>query len=202
MNNNMNREEYLNKLTGELNKRLFKQHGYSLPLDTIKVSCGFPCRKALSNKNRTIGQCFPTESNGYNEIFIHPQLEDITEIGGVLVHELIHAYDDCKNGHKKPFKDIAIKVGLTGKMTATEPTEELKDLLKDIEEGLGKYPHKSLEPSTKNKQTTRMLKLVCPTSHPEQKKDQYILRASNTTIELSGFPVCPCGLQMQQEETE
>ena len=112
---------------------------------------------------------------------------------------MVHAIDNCKNGHKKPFKDIATKVGLTGKMTATEPNEDLKKLLKDVEEDLGQYPHKSLEPSTKNKQTTRMLKLVCPEPHPEQKKGQYILRASNTTIELSGFPKCPCGELMEQE---
>ena len=80
---------------------------------------------------------------------------------GTLVHELVHAVDDCQHGHKKPFKDIATRVGLTGKMTATLESEELNKYFKDkIISELGDYPHANIEVN-KRKQTTRMLKVEC-----------------------------------------
>ena len=197
----MNREKYLNLLAIELNNRLFKQRGYELNLDRVKISCGFPSRGATATKNKTIGQCWDSSLNGFNEIFIHPELEEITKMGGVLVHELIHAKLDGQNaGHKKPFRDIAVKVGLTGKMTATNPNEELKKLLLEIEKDLGKYPHKELIYINQKKQGTRMLKLICPELHPDLKKGQYILRGSLTTIQDLGLPSCACGQKMEVEQ--
>ena len=196
----MNREKYLNLLAIELNKRLFKQHGYELNLDKIRFSCGFPSKGAMATKNKRIGECWNSSVNGFSEIFIHPELETIEKVGGVLVHELIHAKLDGQNvEHKKPFRDIAVKVGLEGKMTATNPNEELKKLLLEIEKDLGKYPHKELIYINQKKQGTRMLKLVCPELHSELKKGQYILRGSLTTIQDLGLPSCPCGEKMEIE---
>ena len=200
--NEMTREKYLNNLASELNSRLFKQHGFELNLNKIKISCGFPLTGATRTKNRTVGQCFPSINNGFSEIFIHPQMETIKEVGGTLIHELVHANLDGQNaGHGKPFRDIAVKIGLTGKMTATGINEDLEKLLFEIEKVLGKYPHKSLNSDSRKKQGTRMLKLVCPVTHPELKKGEYILRGSNTTIQEMGLPSCPCGTLMEIEET-
>ena len=199
--NEMTREKYLNNLASELNDRLFKQHGFELNLDKIKISCGFPSRGATATKNKTIGQCWDSSLNGFNEIFIHPELEEIKKMGGVLVHELIHAKLDGLNaGHGKPFRDIAVKVGLIGKMTATKPDEELKKLLLEIEKDIGKYPHKELIYTNQKKQSTRMLKLVCPVNHGKLKTGQFILRGSLTTIQEMGLPTCPCGEKMDIEE--
>ena len=77
---------------------------------------------------------------------------------GTLVHELIHAIDDCQNGHKKPFRDMAVLVNLEGKMTATTSGEVLIGKLKIIFDELGAYPHRKIDASQRKKQTTRMIK--------------------------------------------
>ena len=48
-------------------------------------------------------------------MFVSPYLADAIEVAAVLVHELIHVFDNCRNGHKGPFRKIAKKIGLEGK---------------------------------------------------------------------------------------
>ena len=165
----MNREKWLQNATDILRSGLFKQHGFLIPED-VKISCGFPPTGGTARK-MTVGVCFPRSASNakINEIFINPtrsQMISTAEnsysgILGTLVHELVHAVDDCQHGHKKPFKDIATRVGLTGKMTATLESEELNKYFKDkIISELGDYPHSNIEVSQR-KQTTRMFKVEC-----------------------------------------
>ena len=177
------REEYLVAYTRELSK-LFKQVGVTLNLKKIKVSCGFPSKGGQRSKNKTIGQCFNDALNGFNEIFIHPMLDDVIKVGGVLVHELIHASDNCKSGHRGHFRKTAIAIGLEGQMTATTESEELQAKLKKITKKLGKYPHRSLDYNDRKKQSTRMIKVECA-------EHSYIARLSRTAIENEGEPICP-----------
>ena len=161
----------------------------------------FPVKRCNGYKKQDNWSMRDSSLNGFNEIFIHPELEEIKKLGGGLVHELIHAKLDGQNaGHGKPFRDIAVKVGLIGKMTATNPNEDLKKLLLEIEKAIGKYPHKELIYTNQKKQTTRMLKLICPVTHGELKTGQYILRGSLATIQEMGLPTCPCGEEMDIEE--
>ena len=51
-----NRELWLTRLAKEL-ERLFKTAG-APKLPAYRVTCGWPSRKALTRKNKTIGQCF------------------------------------------------------------------------------------------------------------------------------------------------
>tara|TARA_R100000655_G_scaffold20608_1_gene42462 strand:- start:951 stop:1637 length:687 start_codon:yes stop_codon:yes gene_type:complete len=181
------REEYLVAYTRELSK-LFKQVGVTLNLKKIKVSCGFPSKGGQRSKNKTIGQCFNDALNGFNEIFIHPMLDDVIKVGGVLAHELIHASDNCKSGHRGHFRKTAIAIGLEGQMTATTEGEELQAKLKKITKKLGKYPHRSLDYTDRKKQGTRMIKVECA-------EHSYIARLSRTAIENEGEPVCPSCLK-------
>ena len=89
-----------------------------------------------------------------------PNQDDSLRVLDVLVHELIHAIDDCQSGHGAPFRRIALAVGLTGKMTATVASPELEEKLKVILEKLGEYPHAKIQ-AVKKKQSTRMIKHVC-----------------------------------------
>lgn len=189
------REEYLNRLAVELNNRLFVRKGFPIDLTKLKISCGFPSTGGTRSKGKTIGQCFATSGNGFNEVFIHPEIDNPISAGGVLVHELIHAVDDCKNGHGKVFRDIALLMGLEGKMTATTIGKDLEELLEKITNELGVYPHKSLKVETK-KQSTRMIKLICGVPHVELKTGFYILRVSRASADF-GIPSCPCGNKME-----
>ena len=75
-------------------------------------------------------------------------------------------------------------------MTATVPGDELAKDLEKLAVELGPYPHAALSPTARvGKQTTRMLKVVCPT-------DGYTLRTTKKWADL-GLPSCPCGKGME-----
>jgi len=159
---NTNRETYLNKAVRELNTRVFKRAGYEVPSD-VKVTCGWPSKSATSRKSRRIGECWPrsVSAAGVNEIFISPTIADSVDVLDILAHELIHAIDDCVNGHRAPFKRIALAIGLEGKMTSTTAGEELKATFEKIVAKLGEYPHATMDFTNRKKQSTRLLKLEC-----------------------------------------
>ena len=93
------RETWLAKAPDYL-RPMFAEQGYQIPSD-VRVTCGFPSRRALSSKNgnRYIGMCWPrgcSDAN-INEIAISPCLSGETnslEVLATLVHELVHAVDD------------------------------------------------------------------------------------------------------------
>ena len=156
------REEWLVYGVELLQDRVFKQADLEIPKD-VKVACGFPSSNAKAGKNQAIGVCHPRShsEDKVNEIFINPCESDSLRVLDVLAHELIHAIDDCKNGHKKPFKDMAVAIGLTGKMTATVASPELEEILQKMVVEIGKYPHAKIDTSQKKKQTTRQKKVEC-----------------------------------------
>ena len=112
MQNHKTREDWLLAAV-ELLKPLFAAKGYTLP--PCQVSCGFTSTGVRSGH---IGQCWSTKSagDGLNQIFIAPTLGDAFNVIDTLVHELIHAVDDCEHKHGKEFKKMALKLGLKGPM--------------------------------------------------------------------------------------
>jgi hypothetical protein len=97
----------------ELLRPLFLEKGYNLP--RVRVSCGIP---ATSRRGSAVGQCWPSSAtdDGANEIYISPVYADPVEVLDTLVHELVHAVDDCRHRHGPEYKAIALKMGLQGKM--------------------------------------------------------------------------------------
>jgi len=82
-----------------------------------------------------------SSADGMNQIFIAPHLPTPIEVIDTLVHELVHAVDDCQSGHGENFKRIAKDIGLKGPMRSAGAGEELmKDLIK-IADLLGNFPH-------------------------------------------------------------
>jgi hypothetical protein len=164
---------------------LFNEHGYKVP--QTRVSCGFPGGRKPTT---TIGQCWPMAraKDGITQMFVSPILDHPVSVMAVLVHELVHAVDDCKNEHKRPFAAIAKKVGLEGPWKATSASDGLVARLDVISGLLGEYPHSPIDPTTVKKQSTRMLKIVCP-------DDGYTVRTTAKWIDV-GLPSCPCGAEM------
>lgn len=180
------REEWLNAAVNTIGD-WFKELDVTLP--TIRVSCGWSKRSG-----KGIGWCWKSEasSDGTNEILISPEVDDPVRVLATLVHEAIHASDNGKSKHSGYFKTIAENVGLTGKMTATVAGEDLEPRLIKLADQLGPYPHAAINPSADTgdkKQTTRMLKVVCP-------EDGYTVRTTRKWLEV-GVPKCPCGLEME-----
>jgi len=54
---------------------------------------------------------------------------------------------------------------------------------------IGEYPHGAISYSNRRKQTTRMIKVVCPAC-------DYTVRVSQKWIEV-GLPTCACGEEME-----
>lgn len=190
-----NREEWLRDLVDVLRPR----YGDELP-ETVHVSVGFTSKGIRSKR---VGECWhgTASADGAPQVFIHPGIADGVEVAAIVVHELVHACrPEAKHG--KPFKQMAVGLGLTGKMTATVPSDELRvDLAKVIEE-IGPYPHPVLlggQSSAGPKQSTRMIKVECPTCG-------YLVRTTAKWLEV-GLPMCPEGdamypPDMDQEEGE
>ena len=107
--------------------------------------------------------------NNYHEIRMSVELggrklkADSMRVADILLHEMIHT---CAvfHGHKRAFRDIALGVGLTGKMTSTRASDSLNDRIKlEVVDVLGKYPHARVQliPRGKRGVGSRLIKCVC-----------------------------------------
>ena len=92
----------------ELLKPLFAAKGFAVPV--CQVSCGFA---SSGTRNGHIGQCWSTKSsaNALNHIFISPTLGSAFDVIDTLVHELVHAVDNCEHKHGREFKRSPSKSG-------------------------------------------------------------------------------------------
>lgn len=182
------REGWLNAAVTEL-RTWFGQIDVDLP-EQIRVSCGWSKRAG-----KAIGWCWKREASEdkTSEILISPELAKPDKVLATLVHELIHASDNGESEHAGAFKQRALAIGLTGKMTATSAGPALQNRIDTLATSLGTYPHASLNPllTTKPKQSTRMIKVVCP-------DDGYTVRTTRKWIDV-GLPTCPCGTEMEVE---
>ena len=164
----LSREDYLIKASDIMRDYLFKPKGYKVPKVELSVSWATSGNRARNKSGQTLGMCFNKASSkkGINQIIITPSLDGETIKGtlrilDVLAHELVHAVDDLKSGHKKAFKDCATAIGLIGQMRSTKASKELNEWLrKNIVDKLGKFPHAEVTLSGK-KQTTRNIKVSC-----------------------------------------
>jgi hypothetical protein len=127
----------------ELIRPLFKAKGYAVPPD-CQVSCGFA---STGTRSHHIGQCWSrsSSSHGRNQVFISPALGDAVEVLDTLVHELVHAVDDCQHKHGREFKKIALHIGLEGPMRSASAGKALQQQLVDLARKLGPYPHGKLQ---------------------------------------------------------
>lgn len=179
------REEWLSKAVDVLDAFVFTPAGIEVP--EVRVSVGWPGGRG--NKNSVIGQCWHKEAakDKVAQVFISPVLDDGIRVLDVLAHELVHAVDENKSGHRGAFARMAKAIGLEGKMTATVAGEALAAKLASfVLLILGDYPHAALSPDVGiKKQTTRMLKVVCPESG-------YIVRTTAKWLAEYGTPLCPC----------
>jgi len=189
----LNREAWLNKAIEEL-RPLFEESEVKWPDGVaMRASVGWPVRGALSKTKRRIGECHPMESSkdSVNEIFISPWVSDPVEVLATEIHEIVHAIDNCKSGHRGFFSKSIRKLGLEGKVTDTHAGDKLTARLNVIIQRLGEYPHATLDPATldRKKQSTRMIKIACPSCG-------YTARTTRQWIEV-GLPVCPCKTPME-----
>jgi hypothetical protein len=153
------REQWLNDALALIRERAASV-GVTVPADA-RVSVGFP---GGGSARKRIGECWTRaqSSIGVNEMFISPVVREPVEMLAVLVHEAIHASDDCASGHTGHFRKAATAIGLVGKMTATTAGEELRAWLQDLVDNvLPMQKPGALSLSGRKKQSTHMLKFEC-----------------------------------------
>lgn len=172
---------------------LFEANGYKVP--EVRVACGWPSSRGLSNKKRVLGECWATAASEdrKSQIFISPymrgevhiKIKDGQGVLPTLLHEVCHAVVGNKEGHNKVFGKCARSVFLKGKLTSTFAEDELIAECDKWIAKLGPYPHSRLDgmKSPLKKQSTRLIKCEC---------DQcgYNVRATRKWLEI-GAPVCP-----------
>ena len=179
----MTREQWLLKLAEGLEKTVFSDAAAELP--KYRVTCGFPSKRGLAAKKRTIGQCWsPKASNDdTTEIIISITQDEPMTVAGVLAHEMVHAAVGTEAGHGPIFRRLALAIGLTGKMTETTETEAFKHRVQPILDEIGEYPHAKLDASQRKKQSTRMVKAACSDCG-------YTVRLSRKWL-AEATPICP-----------
>ena len=150
-----NREEWLNKASLLIDSEILE------PLTDLQSNRALRIAIAPMRSKR-LGECYPSSRNddGANEIVITAHCDDSELILAVLVHEKIHALDDCKHQHGPVFRKAALAVGLEGKMTATVAGPKLAATLKEYVELLGPIPHSAMSHVAKDKGRNNN-KLVC-----------------------------------------
>jgi hypothetical protein len=195
------REQWLNNAVTSV-RGIFHANGFPIP-DHIRVSCGFPSKRARS-LYRNVGEHFSPDASedATHQIFISPVLDDSVEVLGVLMHELSHAVTGSSHGTS--FKHCVRKVWLEGSLTQTKVGAEFRSNFAPILESLGVYPHAKLNVASNYKpQGTRMLKATCHEDNGSLTGGEcgYTIRLSNKwAINSKGettTPDCPfCKVQL------
>jgi hypothetical protein len=190
------REAWLNEAV-EAHRSLFKAVGVDLP-ERIQCAFGFPKAKGRQEPE---GQCWDKAAtkDGTYHILVSPTQSEPLEILAILGHELCHAALPLGTGHKKPFSDLAKKMGLEGKPTSCRATEgsPLWAKLETMAKELGPLPHSAivkLHTGPKRAPAGGWIKLVSKTD------EDYILRISPKAAKEHGFPSDPWGDMMVEAE--
>jgi hypothetical protein len=183
------REDWLQSATGML-RPMFAEKGILLP-KAIRIACGFP--RWSRGASHAIGQCWQRRASGdgSSEIFVSPALDNPIEVLEVQCHELVHAADDCRNGHRGPFRKMALAIGLDGPMRATHAGPALRERLNALSVQLGAYPHARLDANQNPaKQGTRLIRVVC-----DRRGHGYSFLITQMWLD-EGTPPCICGSTM------
>lgn len=128
----------------ELMKPRFAELGFPLP-ENLHVSVGFGYGARAEN-GKILGQTWMAEASDddRNQVFITPESDDVIEVLGIFLHELVHVADNNEHGHQGKFVQIADALGLAGKPTEALPGDELVWDLIAIADTLGEYPHSKI----------------------------------------------------------
>ena len=112
----------------------------------VKISVGF-APNTRTKGGKVVAICYPSSfsSGGSNEIFVSPEIDDAITVLGALLHELIHAVDDCAHAHHGPYAKIAYAVGLQSPLKTLSMTPDLADYLELLAGDLGPLPHAKME---------------------------------------------------------
>ena len=169
--------QWFEKATQSLSDKVFRPHGFKVPKN-IRINVSEMRTANKTTAHTTLGRCYPTHFTTGKHDNPAPKREQVNIIQmniattgkdnsvnvlDTLAHELIHAIDDNKSGHKKggAFDKMARAIGLEGKLTSTYAGEELKGRLNGIIKTIGKFPLQEVNLEGLRRDTNRNLKVRC-----------------------------------------
>lgn len=119
---------------------LVEQVGLTLPRE---LHVEYDLVRYETEHNKVLGQCMHRDhcADGRPQIYISPELSDSITIGGVILHELLHAALPAGIRHDKPFGEYALLLGLRGPGECTTVGPTLKKHIKFLISTIGScYP--------------------------------------------------------------
>lgn len=185
------REDWLTAAVSEL-KPFFQLNGVSIS-DKIRVSCALPSNAKRTNF-KSVGECFPNtnSADAHFEIFISPVLADPIKVFETLIAMLCHTANGALN-HGKPYQKIADAMLLlpngtqSARYKSVTHGDAFVQAYKQIIDSLGVYAHAELSASVGKKQSTRMLKCVCPScGYTVRLTAKWAFKQGNLNL-----PLCP-----------
>lgn len=185
------REDWLTAAVSEL-KPFFQLNGVSIS-DKIRVSCALPSNAKRTNF-KSVGECFPNtnSADAHFEIFISPVLADPIKVFETLIAMLCHTANGALN-HGKPYQKIADAMLLlpngtqSARYKSVTHGDAFVQAYKQIIDSLGAYVHAELSASVGKKQSTRMLKCVCPScGYTVRLTAKWAFKQGNLNL-----PLCP-----------
>ena len=185
------REDWLTAAVSEL-KPFFLLNGVSIS-DKIRVSCALPSNAKRTNF-KSVGECFPNtnSADAHFEIFISPVLADPIKVFETLIAMLCHTANGALN-HGKPYQKIADAMLLlpngtqSARYKSVTHGDAFVQAYKQIIDSLGVYAHAELSASVGKKQSTRMLKCVCPScGYTVRLTAKWAFKQGNLNL-----PLCP-----------
>jgi len=215
------RESWLQAATAIM-RPWFVEIGFPIP-EKLRIAVGFGPDGARAENATILGVCLHTSCSAdkVNEIWISPEHASTGKMLGTLIHELIHAALNNQDGHRGRFAEAAVKLGLSGKMTATTVEGDLLMKLEMIAASLGEYPGAQVDitgileespvgpdgkpvpaagggriSSGPAKQKARMIKVQCETDFC--RCAGYTVRTTRTWLDM-GLPKCPEGNDMVEQ---
>lgn len=184
------REDWLAAALEEMRPMIEAAAAETVP-ERVRVSCALPSNYS---RNGASGETWaPTASaDNHHEIVVSSTLANPSAVFAALLHEVIHTATGTTVQHSKAWTAAAIALGLapvgpaSDEWARTTEGPTFDGLWSEIIEGLGPYPHGALLAGmNKPKQSTRMLKCVCPSCN-------WTFRATPKHIS-KGLPTCVCG---------
>jgi hypothetical protein len=180
------REQYLTEASNLILDDLLMPLCAEKERPQFRISIGFPKH---TRGGKAVAVCFnrASSTDGVNEIFINPEIDEPIQVLEANVHELIHAIDDCVSGHKGFFARVAREAGLAGPLTATVADNNLKSTLEGYIALLGDFPHHKMNTEAgRKKDGTRQRKVECTDCG-------FLFRTSGKQISrIRHDAACPC----------
>lgn len=175
----MTREEWLAAAVAEV-RDLFAAGGHPLP-QRIRVTCGFP---TSWSRTGAVSQCWQDADSADQtvEVCVAPTVAEPSNVLAALLAALCRAVPGGMSGRSITFAAAIAACEVDDKGSKTAAFDAAWG---DLLAALGPYPHAELSARRPVKQSTRQIKLTCPTCG-------YVLRASQRWIS-TGLPVCHDG---------